>query len=281
MNVGDDAMGGEDSEAFAVSINESHHRALVVGVGIGRIGGSSAFIAVVESGFVTMMAVGDDELLIGHGLLNGVDPIGFGDRPEAVDDAIFVSELGGGSGGGFGFCEDRIYAFLRIGIQHEELAGMGASVAEEFKAVGFGAGECKFVTEDNAGGIFLETSSADEAAASALFSCAGDGELLGVSVKGGSGILGDDVVANPFVNFCGGAGVDVVLRRIFRKSSAFFDGDQILRVRGVVFGLALRRNLVVGLGEDAIERSKLGIEAIRAKREYLGHEFSGVLKHES
>jgi len=45
----------------------------------------------------------------------------------------------------------------------------------------------------------------------------------------------------------------------------------------VVFCLALRRNLVVRLRKNAVKGRELRVEAKCAKREYLGHEFSGVL----
>src|SRR5690349_23697974 len=113
-----------------------------------------------------------------------------------MDDAVFVGKLGGGSRGGFGFGENSVHALLRVGIEHEELAGVQASVAKEFEAVGFRAGESVFVAEDDSRGIVFELAGADEAAASALFGSAGDGELLGVSVKSGSGVLEEDAVAN-------------------------------------------------------------------------------------
>ena len=64
------------------------------------------------------------------------------------------------------------------------------------------------------------------------------------------------------------------------KTRPFSMAIRFLRVHGVVFGLALGRNLVVGLGEDAIEGSKRRIKTVSAKREYLGHEFSGALQHD-
>ncbi len=137
-----------------------------------------------------------------------------------------------------------------------------------------------FVAENDAGGIFFEPACANETAAGALFGSAGNGEFLCVGVESRCGILKDDVIASPLVHFGCSASVDIILRRIVRENAALFDRDEILRVHGVVFGLALGRNLVVGLSENAIERSNLRIEAMRAKREYLGHEFSGALQHD-
>ena len=275
VDVGDDTMSGQDGEAFAARVDEGHHGALV---GSGGNGGSAglgaAFVTVVQSGFVAMMAVGDDQFLVLHGGVDGGDALRIGDGPEAMDDAVFVGEFGGGRRGGFGFGENSVHAFLRVGIEHEELAGMQTSVAEEFEAVGFGAGESVFVAEDDAGGIVFELTGADEAAARAFFGGTGDGELLGVGVESGCGILEEDAVANPLFDFGGGARVDVVLRRIVLEGAAFFDGDQIVRMHGVIFGLALGGNFVVRLSEDAIERGDLRVETKGGKRKYLGHEFS-------
>ena len=140
-----------------------------------------------------MVAVGDDEFLIGHGGLNRGYFLRVGHDPEAMCDPVLVVDFCGGRRGGFGFGENRVHAFLRIGVEHEELAGVGARVAKEFETIGFGAGEGVLVAEDNPGGIFFEFSRADEAAASAAFGSARHGEFLRVGVKGWSGVLHDDI----------------------------------------------------------------------------------------
>ena len=70
---------------------------------------------------------------------------------------------------------------------------MGACVAKKFETVGFGAGEGVLVAENYAGGIFFESSRADEAAAHAVFGCARHAEFLRVGIKRGSGVLHDDI----------------------------------------------------------------------------------------
>src|ERR1700746_575174 len=227
-----------------------------------------------------MVAVGDDQLLIGHGILDGVDVARICHYPQAVNHAIFVGEFGNWRGGGLRLVKNLFDALLWIGIQHEKLAGVHARMAKQFEAVGLWAGESMFVAENDAGGIFFEPACANEAAARALFGRSGNSELLRIGVESRGGILKDEVIANPLVYFVRSAGVDIILRRIVRENAALFDGDQILRVHGVVFGLALGRNLVVGLGEDAVEGSELRIETVRAKWEYLGHEFSDALQHD-
>ena len=39
-----------------------------------------------------MVAVGDDELLVGHGGEEEVDEVGVGELPDAVDDAVLVGD---------------------------------------------------------------------------------------------------------------------------------------------------------------------------------------------
>ncbi len=52
-----------------------------------------------------MVAVGDDELLVGHRGDDQVDEDGVGELPDAVDDSVFVGdgEVGWLGGGGFEF----------------------------------------------------------------------------------------------------------------------------------------------------------------------------------
>src|SRR5258708_3106057 len=223
-----------------------------------------------------MVAVGDNQFLIGHSALDTLDVIWLRNHPQAMNHAIFVGEFGNRSGGGLRFVENFFHLLLRIRIQHKKLAGVDASMAKQFETVGLGTGKRVFVAENDASGIFLEPACTNEAATRARFAAAGNGEFLRVGVESWRGILQDDAIANPLFHFGCGTSVDIILRRIVRKNAALFDGDQIVRVRGVVFGLAFWKNLVIGLRKHAFEGSELRIEAVRAKWEYLGHEFSGA-----
>ena len=121
-----------------------------------------------------MVAVGDHQFLIGHRFVDGGDALGLPDDPEAMDDVVFVGEFGGGGGFGFGLRENFVDDARGVAVEQEKLAGVRLGVAEEFEAVGFGAGERVLVAEDDAGGIFLELAGADKAAASkALVACPG------------------------------------------------------------------------------------------------------------
>ena len=54
-------------------------------------------LGVGDGGLVAMMAIGDDELLVGHGGDDEVDQVGVGDLPDAVDYAVLIGdgEVGG------------------------------------------------------------------------------------------------------------------------------------------------------------------------------------------
>src|SRR6266853_2827505 len=280
-NVGNDAMTGEDDQVLTAGVDESHHGAFVVRVGIECCSTGAAFVAIVERGFVTMVAVGDNQPLIGHSALDALEVIWLRNHPQAMNHAVFVGEFGNRNGGGLRFVENFLHLLLRIGIQHEKLAGVEASLAKQFETVGLGTGKRVFVAENDASGIFLEPACTDKAATRTRFAAARKGEFLRVGVESWRGILQDDAIANPLFHFGFGTGVDIILLRFVRENAALFDGDQIMRVRGVIFGLPFWRNLVVRLREDAVEGSELRIEAVRAKREYLSHEFSGALQHDS
>ena len=84
-----------------------------------------------------MMAVGDHELLIFHCGLYGGSTIVIGDYSQAMHYTVFVVQRGSGSGG-LSVFQNRVDALLGIRIEHEELAGVRASVAKKFEPVGFG-----------------------------------------------------------------------------------------------------------------------------------------------
>src|ERR1700745_30294 len=105
-------MSGENYQAWAVHIDERHHDQFVGGLfrfqraqqgatgnltGSGdRLSGKAAFVAIVESGFVTVMTVGDDELFVADLSGEGFDEAGIGNSPNTVEDVVFVGHFGGG-----------------------------------------------------------------------------------------------------------------------------------------------------------------------------------------
>ena len=64
--AGDDAMRRQNCQTFAGGVEERHHREFVRRIAVLARGARAAFVAVGERGLVAMMAVGDDEALLGH-----------------------------------------------------------------------------------------------------------------------------------------------------------------------------------------------------------------------
>src|SRR5689334_7767664 len=153
-------------------------------MGIDCSSARAAFVAVGERGFVTMMAVGDDQFLLPHGIVNGMQQFVVGDDPETVGYAVLITKFGF-RGTCLRFGKNLVHAALGIGIEHKKLVGVRLHVAEKFEAIGFGAGERLFVAEDDASGIILEVARADEAATRAALVRAGSCVFLGVGVEGG------------------------------------------------------------------------------------------------
>ena len=67
-----------------------------------------ALLGVGDGGLVAVVAVGDDELLVGHGGDDEVDEGGVGELPDAVDDAVLV-----GDGEVGGACVEAVAAWRR------------------------------------------------------------------------------------------------------------------------------------------------------------------------
>ena len=118
-----------------------------------------------------MVAVGDDELLVGHGGEEEVDELGVGELPDAVDDAVLV---GDGEVGGWRRvlrvfavrAEDEFFGGEGgVGVEHVDLLAVGAGGLEEGEAVGLVLGEGLLVAVDDLVGVVVEVAEGDEAAA--------------------------------------------------------------------------------------------------------------------
>src|SRR6201999_4472845 len=88
--------------------------------------------------------------------------------------------------------------------------------------------------------------------------------------------------ADPVFQGFGGACVDVLFvwhsgGRVTRKDAPLFDGNQIVRIGGVILVLHRGGDFVVRLRQHAIVRNFAGVVAIGGKRVNLSHfeEFSG------
>ena len=105
----DDTMGGKDGDTGCVHVDEGHHHGslgerwdgemtrgelLVFVTGLverkAELGGT--LLGVGDGGLVTVVAVGDDELFVGHGGDDEIDEMGVGELPEAVDYIVFIGD---------------------------------------------------------------------------------------------------------------------------------------------------------------------------------------------
>ena len=210
----DDAMGGENGKSVGGHVDEGGHDVFVREFGFppsscgGRVGHAgvslSLFVAEGEGGFVAMVAVGDDEMLVGHEFDDGGDATGIGNTPEAVLDSVLVAESGGGLV--WEFADGIGVAF----VKHEDLAAVGAGGAKEIEAVGFRLGERLFVAVDDVVGVVLKTKESDESVTNVggAGEIAGDYEALLVRVDGGFWILAENALRAPVAEACDGAVVN-------------------------------------------------------------------------
>ena len=277
MQVGRYPVRRQNCQPFAVGVDKCHHGPLVRRLRIRLSGVRAAFVAVVQRGFVAVMPVGDHQLVIFHGCLDGRHSLRFRNHPQPVHDAALIAHFGGRSRGLFGFLKNRLDAPLRIRIQHKKLAGMRFGVSQKFQAVGLRPGKGVLVPEDNSRGIVFQLAGADESPAGAALFRAGHGIFLDVGIKSRGGILDHDVIANPVLNGPARARVNIVLWRVARVPPAFLHDDQVVWVSSVVLFLHRRRYLVVRLGQHAVKRGTVWVVAKSAEGVNLGHGVSRIV----
>ena len=145
---------------------------------------------VIQRRLVAMVAVGDDELLVGHGAGEQANDGRIVDAPDAVQDAVLVGDFG--VGGACTFVEDLFDAAGGIGVEHENLAEVGMGGLEQVQAVALGLGEGLLVAEDDLVGVLVKSAEGDEAAAFLDLVGARDAEALGVGEDGGVVLLDQD-----------------------------------------------------------------------------------------
>jgi hypothetical protein len=118
--------------------------------------------AVVQRGLVAMMAVGDDELLVGHRGGQQADGRRVADR-HRVQDAVLIGDFG--FGGAVAVVENLLHAAGGVGVEHEDLAEVRVGGLQQVKPVALGLGEGLLVAEDDLLGVVVELAESDEAAA--------------------------------------------------------------------------------------------------------------------
>src|SRR3979490_2029813 len=104
---------------------------------------------------------------------------------------------------------------------------MGTSRAQQFEAIGLGAGVGQFVAEDDAGGIILETAQRYITLSLGDHLIIGAFEFLGIAVDRGLGVLAENAALSPIVKACRRTGVDIFVRIVSGLSPAQNDANQV------------------------------------------------------
>src|SRR5690348_13306259 len=92
----------------------------------------ATLISIVQRGFVSMMAVGDYQFLVRHGLLRSLNRLGIGNLPYPVLYSIFVTDINVG----IALWPQRLLHFLfGIAVEHKDLAKMSARGPQQVEAV--------------------------------------------------------------------------------------------------------------------------------------------------
>ena len=127
------------------------------------------------------------------------------------------------------------------------------------------------MAEYDAGGIVFDPAQGDDAAPLQFSRSARDGKALNIEVDGGLGVLQEDALAAPVPKKLRRTGVPVFARMVAGVLFAQDDAHQVLRAGSVVAILHLRRDLVVGLGDDLWNRDPGRVITKGAKGLNVGH----------
>src|SRR5260370_34962226 len=98
-----------------------------------------------------MMSVGDYQFFVRHFALDRLDYAWIGDRPQAVNDVVFVTNLHLRLSP-FRAIQQRTNSSGPVAVKPEQLPGMRFFGPEKFRPVGFWPGKRLFIAENNAGG---------------------------------------------------------------------------------------------------------------------------------
>src|SRR6185312_8721802 len=88
----DNPVCGENHQAAAFHGNERHHYKFVRRVRIGAAAFCAAFVAIRQRGFISVMPVGNQQLLIPHLLLHGVNDCRVMNAPHSMQGLIFIQQ---------------------------------------------------------------------------------------------------------------------------------------------------------------------------------------------
>ena len=199
-------------------VDERHHDPV-------RARQAGILVAERQRGFVAVVAIGDEQLLIAH---EPLDLSGVRAFPNAVDGAVLVFDFGQRRGAGR-LVEQRVHRAGRVRIEHEKLTEVGVGGAQQFEAVLLRTGERLLMTVHHAGGIVLHRAQRDKPFAHQALSRVRNGELLEVRKHARFAVARQDPGGDPFVQVTGGAGVRVIGVGIRWLALAEDHADQVIR----------------------------------------------------
>ena len=93
-------------------------------------------LRVIQRSLVAVVAIGDDQLLVGHGRGEQADGRRVADPPEPVQHTVLVGDFG--FGGAAAVVENFFHAAGGVGVEHENLSKMRTSGLQQIEPVALG-----------------------------------------------------------------------------------------------------------------------------------------------
>ena len=207
-------------------------------------------LAVVARGFVTVMAVGDEDRLGAHEGDDLRDDVRIVDDPHAVDNAVFIRRFEGR------FAAHRVFKdildfVLRVGIESENLAEVRLARSSEHETVEFRAAHRDFVREDHPFAERRRFAAAHETLAAVFLPA--DGEDLVIDVQRGLIVSLKNAFRLPVFKGARRAGIAVVRFVVVGIHLVQDEANDVVRVLGVELVLIFRADNVVRGGDDVAQ----------------------------
>jgi hypothetical protein len=247
----DDAVGGVDLETPALEVHQVHEDEVVGLVAAGVAVADAALVAVGEGRLVAVVAVGDEDALAGHRLLDGGDRAGVGHGPEPVGGAVAVAHL-----------HRRITRDVReqgvprggggIVVEPEDGREVRRGRAHQLQTAGLGGGVRLFVGAHPALGVVRQADGREEARPAALGAVGAD-VVLDVPPHGRPLVRAQDALLAPLVQEPPGPAGRVGQHQV--------DG-RVLAGRGIPLAVG-GRDHVVRRDDDVVEADPGGVVAER------------------
>ena len=154
-----------------------------------------------------MVAIGDDQFLVGHGRGQQADGRGVIHAPQPVRHAVLVGHFGVGRA--VAVVENLLRASQRVGVEHENLPEVRPRGLEQVEPVALGLGKRLLVPEDHIFRIIVQLAQRDKAAPLLHNVGSGNPEALRISKDARVVLLGQDAMLAPGAKISCRARIDV------------------------------------------------------------------------